>query len=111
MAPETSNPARDGVAAGLLDRHLLGGDDGSKHKPTQPKPQPLSAVDRARRELFLDAIAEGCGDAIDYAESAAQFVFMRDRAALFLAVDRLVEKVVLIGEATRDLRRVLGSGR
>ncbi|MGO9672714.1 MAG: hypothetical protein ACLPSF_00825 [Methylocella sp.] len=75
----------------------------------QEKPRDQKAVFRARRELLLDAIAEGCTSAIDYADAAQLFVFERDRAALFPAINGLVEKAISVGEAARDLRQLLAS--
>jgi hypothetical protein len=116
MASDASNPAR-GEAAGLGDGHLLGGDDSSQSNLSLTKRQQveparrdralLSVAARYRRELLLDAIAEGCGDVIDCAESAERFVVMREREALFAAVDGLVAKAIVVGEAKRDLLKLL----
>jgi hypothetical protein len=65
------------------------------------------AVFLARRELLLDAITEGCGDAIEYAESAQLFICQRDRAAMFPAIDGLIAKAIAVGAAAVDLRKLL----
>ena len=82
--------------------------DNFENKQSPAKKQRLSGIDLARRELLLDAVAEGCGDVIDYAESAERSVFHRDRLSLFVAVDRLIKKAIVVGEATADLRKLLG---
>jgi hypothetical protein len=81
--------------------------DASENNLTSAKTQRLSAVDRARRELLLDAIGEACSDAVDYAQSADRAVFHRDRRALFPAVDGLVVKAIAAGAAAVELRRLL----
>jgi hypothetical protein len=88
--------------------------DAAKNSSATVEKQSLSQADRApkavfraRRELLLDAIAEGCGATIEYADAAQIFVFERDRAALFPAINGLVEKAISVGEAARDLRELL----
>jgi hypothetical protein len=110
MAQEASSPARDGVAAGLGISSRLAGLDSSKNNPTLLKKQRLSAVDRARRELLLDALVEAFGDVIELAESGERACWMRDRRGVFAAVDSLVEKAILVGETKRDLHKLLAVG-
>jgi hypothetical protein len=107
MHPKNGKPA--GGAAGS-DMSLLGGCDAWENSPTLPKPQRLSATDRVQRELLLDAIDEGADDVIAYAEAVRRFVFERDRASLFPAINGLVVKAWAVGAACIDLRKLVGGG-
>lgn len=83
--------------------------DSSEINSTPSKTQRLSVVDRARRELLLDAIDEDFADVMEYADAGQSFVFHRDRTGLFHTINVLVAKVIDIGVTASELRELLAA--
>jgi hypothetical protein len=110
MSPEATNPARNGVAAGLGNGHLLGGDDGFRDSLLPVKKQPFSDVERARADLLRAFVIEALSIAAHYNGTAITFAQIGDDACLEMSIREFARTASIATRTARELIDLRRSG-